>query len=175
MFARISGGGSGIRTHGTLSRTHPFQACALSRSAISPARRRSLPDVPRQANPFLASPATTSPRRSGQLSKSPTRSGMPPTGIPREAASAENCVTVVANAPDRPNPRSRRFIGLGLPFGNTRQDGGCHSFWRRFARKTRVARRSDTRRAIGCGRVYRDRIPDTGTDPTRFALASGQT
>jgi hypothetical protein len=31
------GGESGIRTHGTLSRTHAFQACALSRSAISPA------------------------------------------------------------------------------------------------------------------------------------------
>ena len=32
-----SGGESGIRTHGTLARTHAFQACALSRSAISPA------------------------------------------------------------------------------------------------------------------------------------------
>ena len=32
----INGGGSGIRTHGTLSRTHAFQACALSRSAIPP-------------------------------------------------------------------------------------------------------------------------------------------
>jgi hypothetical protein len=32
-----SGGGeSGIRTHGTVSRTHAFQACALSHSAISP-------------------------------------------------------------------------------------------------------------------------------------------
>src|SRR5689334_7645926 len=31
-----NGGGSGIRTHGTLSRTHAFQACALSRSAIPP-------------------------------------------------------------------------------------------------------------------------------------------
>ena len=30
----------GIRTHGTLSRTHAFQACALSRSAISPAAGR---------------------------------------------------------------------------------------------------------------------------------------
>ena len=30
------GGESGIRTHGTLARTHAFQACALSRSAISP-------------------------------------------------------------------------------------------------------------------------------------------
>ena len=35
---RYTGGESGIRTHGTLSRTHAFQACALSRSAISPAR-----------------------------------------------------------------------------------------------------------------------------------------
>ena len=32
------GGECGIRTHGTLSRTHAFQACALSRSAISPVR-----------------------------------------------------------------------------------------------------------------------------------------
>lgn len=31
------GGESGIRTHGTVSRTHAFQACALSHSAISPA------------------------------------------------------------------------------------------------------------------------------------------
>ncbi len=31
------GGGSGIRTHGTLSRTHAFQACALNHSAIPPA------------------------------------------------------------------------------------------------------------------------------------------
>jgi hypothetical protein len=31
-----SGGESGIRTHGTVSRTHAFQACALSHSAISP-------------------------------------------------------------------------------------------------------------------------------------------
>lgn len=35
--AGISDGGeSGIRTHGTVSRTHAFQACALSHSAISP-------------------------------------------------------------------------------------------------------------------------------------------
>jgi hypothetical protein len=33
-----SGGESGIRTHGTVSRTHAFQACALSHSAISPDR-----------------------------------------------------------------------------------------------------------------------------------------
>ena len=31
------GGEGGIRTHGTLSRTHAFQACALSHSATSPA------------------------------------------------------------------------------------------------------------------------------------------
>src|SRR3982074_1092927 len=30
------GGESGIRTHGTVSRTHAFQGCALSHSAISP-------------------------------------------------------------------------------------------------------------------------------------------
>jgi hypothetical protein len=33
---QFTGGGSGIRTHGTLARTHAFQACALSRSAIPP-------------------------------------------------------------------------------------------------------------------------------------------
>ena len=33
---RWSGGESGIRTHGTVSRTHAFQACALNHSAISP-------------------------------------------------------------------------------------------------------------------------------------------
>jgi hypothetical protein len=30
------GGEGGIRTHGTLSRTHAFQACALNHSATSP-------------------------------------------------------------------------------------------------------------------------------------------
>src|SRR5437016_8886002 len=33
---QCNGGESGIRTHGTVSRTHAFQACALSHSAISP-------------------------------------------------------------------------------------------------------------------------------------------
>jgi hypothetical protein len=35
-LASTIGGESGIRTHGTVSRTHAFQACALSHSAISP-------------------------------------------------------------------------------------------------------------------------------------------
>ena len=35
---KSGGGESGIRTHGTVSRTHAFQACALSHSAISPKR-----------------------------------------------------------------------------------------------------------------------------------------
>jgi hypothetical protein len=35
-FSGVAGGESGIRTHGTVSRTHAFQACALSHSAISP-------------------------------------------------------------------------------------------------------------------------------------------
>jgi hypothetical protein len=33
-----AGGGSGIRTHDTVSRIHAFQACALSHSAIPPKR-----------------------------------------------------------------------------------------------------------------------------------------
>lgn len=37
-FETEGGGESGIRTHGTVSRTHAFQACALSHSAISPER-----------------------------------------------------------------------------------------------------------------------------------------
>src|ERR1700692_1283551 len=37
MVRAQTGGERGIRTLGTLSRTHAFQACALSRSAISPA------------------------------------------------------------------------------------------------------------------------------------------
>jgi hypothetical protein len=36
LFNLLDGGESGIRTHGTVSRTHAFQACALSHSAISP-------------------------------------------------------------------------------------------------------------------------------------------
>ena len=38
-MAGPSGGESGIRTHGTVSRTHAFQACALSHSAIPPRAR----------------------------------------------------------------------------------------------------------------------------------------
>jgi hypothetical protein len=37
---RAGGGGSGIRTHDTVSRIHTFQACAFDRSAIPPSRRR---------------------------------------------------------------------------------------------------------------------------------------
>src|SRR5262249_9708878 len=33
---QLIGGGSGIRTHDTVSRIHAFQACALSHSAIPP-------------------------------------------------------------------------------------------------------------------------------------------
>ena len=33
----VIGGGSGIRTHDTVSRIHAFQACAFSHSAIPPA------------------------------------------------------------------------------------------------------------------------------------------
>src|SRR5262249_47865000 len=35
---RVSGGGSGIRTHVTVSRKHAFQACAFSHSATPPDR-----------------------------------------------------------------------------------------------------------------------------------------
>ena len=34
----MTGGEGGIRTLGTLSRTHAFQACALNHSATSPLR-----------------------------------------------------------------------------------------------------------------------------------------
>ena len=34
--SQISGGESGIRTHGTFDSTQAFQACALNHSAISP-------------------------------------------------------------------------------------------------------------------------------------------
>src|SRR5437763_1437217 len=36
----VAGGGSGIRTHDTVSRIHAFQACALSHSAIPPGMLR---------------------------------------------------------------------------------------------------------------------------------------
>src|ERR1700735_5077888 len=36
----FSGGGGGIRTRDTVSRIHTFQACAFSRSATPPSRRR---------------------------------------------------------------------------------------------------------------------------------------
>jgi hypothetical protein len=37
MISMNFGGGSGIRTHDTVSRIHAFQACAFSHSAIPPA------------------------------------------------------------------------------------------------------------------------------------------
>jgi hypothetical protein len=63
---RCGGGERGIRTLGTLSRTHAFQACALNRSATSPApqpltanarqgRGRSIPFQTPSANPNHAS------------------------------------------------------------------------------------------------------------------------
>jgi hypothetical protein len=71
-----SGGESGIRTHGTLSRTHAFQACALSRSAISPwqAGRDPYPDPPRdatlfQAGSLIAAIASISIMKSGPASR----------------------------------------------------------------------------------------------------------
>src|ERR1700740_1612714 len=42
---RRSGGGSGIRTHDTVSRIHAFQASAFSHSAISPDQRRNIAAV----------------------------------------------------------------------------------------------------------------------------------
>src|SRR3954470_19208843 len=38
LYERLTGGGSGIRTHDTVSRIHAFQACAFSHSAIPPHR-----------------------------------------------------------------------------------------------------------------------------------------
>ena len=51
---RDDGGESGIRTHGTLSRTHAFQACALSRSAISPSGWRKIAAIPQDATRLCA-------------------------------------------------------------------------------------------------------------------------
>jgi hypothetical protein len=39
LTVRLAGGGSGIRTHVTVSRKHAFQACAFNRSATPPSRR----------------------------------------------------------------------------------------------------------------------------------------
>ena len=36
MLKRRNGGGSGIRTHDTVSRIHTFQACAFNHSATPP-------------------------------------------------------------------------------------------------------------------------------------------
>src|SRR5258708_33077669 len=54
---KLGGGGSGIRTHDTVSRIHAFQACALSHSAIpperaqyNPARARAKPAAPTHAS-----------------------------------------------------------------------------------------------------------------------------
>src|SRR5258707_7591988 len=64
MISMQSCGGSGIRTHDTVSRIHAFQACALSHSAIPPKLLRS-----RQY--------------------SPARSGDKPALRPRSCASAQ--------------------------------------------------------------------------------------
>src|SRR6185312_7902735 len=41
-FPKRAGGGSGIRTHVTVSRKHAFQACAFSHSATPPHQRASI-------------------------------------------------------------------------------------------------------------------------------------
>jgi hypothetical protein len=49
-----TGGGSGIRTHDTVSRIHAFQACALSHSAIPPERLQCAQYSPARARNKLA-------------------------------------------------------------------------------------------------------------------------
>ncbi len=58
---RGTGGESGIRTHGTLARTHAFQACALSHSAISPSD-----PLPKRGTGRGQASCDASPRRAGQ-------------------------------------------------------------------------------------------------------------
>src|SRR5271170_6547492 len=58
------GGERGIRTLGTLSRTHAFQACALSRSAISPA-----PNSPQRAAAHTTPCAPRKPKLSVHLQR----------------------------------------------------------------------------------------------------------
>lgn len=65
------GGEGGIRTHGTgISRTHAFQACALSRSATSPKRARenkpALRPCQKARSPLAAGFASTSDGRPNQ-------------------------------------------------------------------------------------------------------------
>src|ERR1700761_1510225 len=57
----LAGGETGIRTLGTLSRTHAFQACALSRSAISPGAAEY--QTPEQTQTLIRHPSSTQPER----------------------------------------------------------------------------------------------------------------
>src|SRR6202453_2088922 len=64
-----AGGETGIRTLGTLSRTHAFQACALSRSAISPATRSGQYQTERLAQTRIMHPSSM--RRGRRTAESP--------------------------------------------------------------------------------------------------------
>ncbi len=91
-----SGGESGIRTHGTLSRTHAFQACALNHSAISPAGT-----VPSHNRPFpqLPPPHGTADGADTRLRR---RSSAPPG---RRSAGFRPCRTAAsASCPPSASP-----------------------------------------------------------------------
>ena len=69
------GGGSGIRTHGTVSRTHAFQASALNHSAIPPRETRAdytaaSPRDKKPKQPARLNPPTVAPfMRAGKVSR----------------------------------------------------------------------------------------------------------
>ena len=64
----VRGGGSGIRTHDTVSRIHAFQASAFSHSAIPPGtvRRAQYSDAPGRDNPHLPDWARRQPARAAR-------------------------------------------------------------------------------------------------------------
>ncbi len=102
------GGGSGIRTHGTLSRTHAFQACALSRSAIPPAQPK-LPSQPRPTRQAVVRRPSSGRRGRRTAGSPPCRTGASasfPPSASRAACACELCRRR-STSPSRPSTARR--------------------------------------------------------------------
>src|SRR5215471_14916185 len=93
-ISKQSGGGSGIRTHVTVSRKHAFQACAFSHSATPPDRTRFTGHI-------------------SSLHQNATRAfALQPTFLTRQRPSVGGNIATVGPPTTRPIWRTRSLISI---------------------------------------------------------------
>ncbi len=99
-------GESGIRTHGTLTSTHAFQACTLDRSVISPCSMDGARS-PRTGT-YKRRPSATNGRRAAppRMAKAPTKL----TGATEGATIPEHAHSINSRREWDSNPRSRKRL-----------------------------------------------------------------